>query len=632
MTLTPWTGPSSVCPACSDGPVSAHLGLLGKPMQKRWDEIAKRWLWSGGYVYDIPPAELLSSAASGCKWCDFVVQRCGYTKQDLEDVQWVVRGTMRIRIGRMREEWILRVVVDGLETNSWGYAVSTSLDDPAARWIPRRPRLPDVGSKRTLSLAKACIAQCTREHERCKALASRPSLESLQAPINDSGDDIAPPHMLELFRLAFPELPEFAPTRLIDCRCPQRPRIILTKGIPRFYVALSYVWGEDQPQRTSEANLSSYITDGIDPAVLPQTLRDAIRVTHELGIDFLWADSLCIIQDSPEDKHRELVSMRNVYLYAYLTIDAASAGKASDGFLEDRPPLNPWLVLPFGFSRDPVNSLKETGSIHIYARSLTGDGSVGQDILTNSYSRYGTRQRAWCLQETMLSTRSLIFTPWTVQLRCQTVTQNIGGADHNALGDTPRLPDVVLHPDIRIERYSDEWIDIRERWHNVIEDYSRRKLSYASDKLVACAGLAEMFSRALGSDYAAGLWNDDFLLHDLLWNVQLHSHPRPAEYLAPSWSWATFEDATIYYHLDIRSWQAMAAVVRCIVVPRDDALPLGPVTCGHLVLQTHLFECTKGREVVSSNLPPYSQSPIPVRPKEILLLKESSEAVVRPPL
>ena len=96
-------------------------------MQKRWDEIAKRWLWSGGYVYDIPPAELLSSAASGCKWCDFVVQRCGYTKQDLEDVQWVVRRTMRIRIGRMREEWILRVVVDGLETNSWGYAVSTSL-------------------------------------------------------------------------------------------------------------------------------------------------------------------------------------------------------------------------------------------------------------------------------------------------------------------------------------------------------------------------------------------------------------------------------------------------------------------------------------------------------------------------
>ena len=35
--------------------------------------------------------------------------------------------TLKGSIGRMREEWILRVVVDGLETNSWGYAVSTSL-------------------------------------------------------------------------------------------------------------------------------------------------------------------------------------------------------------------------------------------------------------------------------------------------------------------------------------------------------------------------------------------------------------------------------------------------------------------------------------------------------------------------
>ncbi|KAH9887699.1 heterokaryon incompatibility protein-domain-containing protein [Cubamyces lactineus] len=621
MTLPSGPGPYSVCPACLEGPISARLGLLRWPVEKRWNEDTQRWSWAGGYVYSISPAALLSRAASGCKWCDFVFQRCGYTKQDLEGLREFAGRILRIRTGRMKGEWILRVVVDGVETNSWGYAVSASLDDPAAKRIPRRPRLPDVGSKRTLNLAKACIAQCAREHTRCKA--SRPTFESLPAPIGDNGDSIAPPHMLELFHLAFPELPQFMPTRLVDCRCPARPRIVLTKGIPRLYVALSYVWGENQPHRATEANLSSYMSDGIDPALLPQTIRDAIHVTHELGIDFLWADSLCIIQDSPEDKHRELVSMRDVYLHAYLTIDAASAGKASDGFLEDRPPLNPWLVLPFDSSRGAVSSPKEIGCLQIYAWSLTGDNSAGQDVLTNSYGRYGTRQRAWCLQETMLSTRSLIFTPWTVQLRCQTMTQNIGGADHDVLGDTPRLPDVVLHSDRRIERYSDEWIDIRERWHNVIEDYSRRKLSYASDKLVACAGLAEMFSRALGSDYAAGLWNDDFLVHDLLWNVQLHSHPRPAEYLAPSWSWAAFEDATVYYHHDIRSSQAIAAVVKCMAVARDNAFPLGPVVSGHLVLQAHLFECTQGR-VVPSKHETFVKSPLPEE-KAVLLLKESSE-------
>ncbi|KAI0333429.1 HET-domain-containing protein, partial [Cubamyces sp. BRFM 1775] len=563
-TLQPW--PFSICPVCFEGPISARLGLLGRPLKKQWNEVSRRWSWTGGYLYTISPEALLSSAASGCKWCDFLVQRCGYTKQDLEGVQWSFRRTLRIRIGRMAAEWILRVVVDGVETHSWGYAVATSLavDDPAAKWIPRRPRLPDVGSKRTLALAKACLQQCIREHERCKVL----------------------------YRLAFPELPAFVPTRLIDCKCPQRPRVVLTKGVPPgAYIALSYVWGEEQPHRATEANISSYMTDGIDPATLPQTIRDAIHITRELGLNFLWVDSLCIIQDSPEDKHRELVFMRNVYLYAHLTIDAASAWKASDGFLEDRPPLKPWVVLPFVCPRRFANSPTEIGNIQIYTRSSTGDSIVGQDVLTNNYRRYYTRQRAWCLQETMLSTRSLVFTPWTVQLRCQTMTQNIGGADHDVLGDAPRLPDVVLHADREIERYSDEWIDIRQRWHDVVEDYSRRKLSYASDKLVACAGLAEMFSRALDSEYAAGLWNDDFLLHDLLWNVQLHFHPHPKEYLAPSWSWASFEDATVYYHLDVRHSQAMAVVVSCSVVAQDDALPLGPVASGRLVLQAHLFEC-----------------------------------------
>ncbi|KAK0715889.1 hypothetical protein B0H67DRAFT_447179, partial [Lasiosphaeris hirsuta] len=43
----------------------------------------------------------------------------------------------------------------------------------------------------------------------------------------------------------------------------------------------------------------------IPPEALPKTFKDAIRVTRYLGLDHLWIDSLCIIQDSAENWRAE---------------------------------------------------------------------------------------------------------------------------------------------------------------------------------------------------------------------------------------------------------------------------------------------------------------------------------------
>ncbi|KAI0655279.1 heterokaryon incompatibility protein-domain-containing protein [Cubamyces menziesii] len=373
----------------------------------------------------------------------------------------------------------------------------------------------------------------------------------------------------------------------------------MAKGSSRTYVALSYVWGpEGQPHRTTAANLSSYMCS-IDSTKLPQTIRDAIYITHHLGIDFLWVDSLCIIQDSPEDKHRELAFMRDVYRHAYLTIDAASAEKASDGFLNDRTPLCPDLVLPFICPADDVDPLVHCGRLQLYE-------NPSLDICTTNEGNLRTGERAWCLQETLLSTRTLVFTPHTVQLRCQTLTQNIGGAEHDDTFDIPRLPIALFYLDRPTSRYSEQWIQIRERWLEVVNHYSRRKLSYPSDKLVACAGLAELFARALGSDYVAGLWNDDHFLGDLLWLVPEPARLTSTEYLAPSWSWASVEHANPFYVGLHPNPRAMATSVACACTPRDLTFPLGPVTSGYLVLQARMFRCkVEGTQV--SLVPGYTQ-------------------------
>ncbi|KAI9070264.1 hypothetical protein FKP32DRAFT_1586274 [Trametes sanguinea] len=324
---------------------------------------------------------------------------------------------------------------------------------------------------------------------------------------------------------------------------------------------------------------------GIDLANLPQTIRDAIHVTHALGINFLWTDALCIIQDSPQDKHRELRYMRDVYRHTCFTIDAASAARASEGFLQERQPWRPTLTLPFICPAKSASQLSEIGSLHLEYHDPTADTTAREPA--PDY----TATRAWCLQEALMSTRGLIFKDNTVQLRCHTTTQNIGGAEHNAsTDDLPRLPGFILRPDLNVQRYSEEWKEVRRLWGDVVRHYSFRSLSDPADKLVACAGLAEMFARALGAEYRAGVWDDDYLLRDLLWRCPDYRAVRPQAYRAPSWSWASVDGELQGPHaMPGCAQEYLAEVLRCTAAPLDDAIPFGPVIGGSLVLRAHLF-------------------------------------------
>ncbi|KIJ55253.1 hypothetical protein M422DRAFT_219839 [Sphaerobolus stellatus SS14] len=79
-----------------------------------------------------------------------------------------------------------------------------------------------------------------------------------------------------------------------------------------------------------------YLSEGIEVNRLPQSIKDAIKCTHGLKLRYLWIDSLCILQDSEEDKDSEIPRMCDIYHNAYVTIIAASARKVSEGFLQER--------------------------------------------------------------------------------------------------------------------------------------------------------------------------------------------------------------------------------------------------------------------------------------------------------
>ena len=73
------------------------------------------------------------------------------------------------------------------------------------------------------------------------------------------------------------------------------------------------------------------------------------------------------------------------------------------------------------------------------------------------------------------------------------------------------------------ERFEGAQVDIEMRY-TLVENYSRRALTYASDKLAAIAGLATEFEeQGRDREYIAGLWKED-LLRGLLWSPMAKYH------------------------------------------------------------------------------------------------------------
>ncbi|KAI0325399.1 HET-domain-containing protein [Cubamyces sp. BRFM 1775] len=545
------------CATAWEGVVASQYGLFCDPVYEHRDRLGNRF-WMGGYDYTISTVEWLKC---GCPWCRFLAKRF-LRRMRRQRNEW--RVEVRVKVGRylwsQGDDQGIIIVVDGYE----GYfTLWTTEGDPAARWIKNRIIIPHVGWPYALAEAKTCVEECIRNHPQCQAVAPYPIGA---APL---------------------------PTRLIDCSDPGCLRLVETNpGMCGTYVALSYVWGEEQPHQTTKANLSLY-KDRIDPAILPQTLRDAIHVTRALGINLLWIDGLCIVQDSEKDMHHELARMRNVYRHAFVTIDASSAARVSEGFLQDRELIPmPEAVLPF---------ICPSGN----SAEQSADGAlVGMFYLGEIWSKYSTWQdsedvdgkplshtvsRGWCLQERLLSTRSLVFTSETLQLRCHTQTQNVGGAHHDGDNDVPRLPDAVFHPDRHVAPGSDEWKHIHERWWDIVEDYTYRKLTNPSDRLVAISALAEMFAPTLGPDYLAGHWRNT-LLEDLFWSYDSFCSLSPTEYCGPSWSWA-YTDNSMSWRDSWETGVPFAEIIRCTVTLQNEDLPFGSVTGASLILRSSLLPC-----------------------------------------
>jgi hypothetical protein len=104
-------------------------------------------------------------------------------------------------------------------------------------------------------------------------------------------------------------------------------RLIDTEGKTFQYAALSHCWGSGPRLTTTKSNWSKLALN-VSFNALPPLFQDAVIITRQLGLRYIWIDSLCIIQDSLRDWETESSKMGSIYQNSYITI---SATNSSDG-------------------------------------------------------------------------------------------------------------------------------------------------------------------------------------------------------------------------------------------------------------------------------------------------------------
>jgi Heterokaryon incompatibility protein (HET) len=356
--------------------------------------------------------------------------------------------------------------------------------------------------------------------------------------------------------------PNRLPTRLLDVNNAQKGKLRLISGqqlpVESPYVAFSHRWvaGPTPEWVTSMSNIVERRST-FDSSVLPDSIRDAILFTNRLSLRYLWVDSVCIIQDSPEDWRSESVKMLDVYGNSALTIFADCAKDDDDKFLKPR---------------ETGNFQQRRGTSLIIGTS-TG-ASVKIDVLER-YSRYHAvlpaksselfqtdvamselSGRGWIFQEQVISSRRLHFGNHQMYWMCEESFKAEDGSDLT----------VPYYFQWRFKKHEVEPIlPFREyrSWAALVENYSHRALSRSEDKLRALSGLAELFSERYSDNHLAGCWSRCIQL-DLLWVAKPPLERQEDQILdsalawskasgAPTWSWIAADGPVEYPHIRARN-------------------------------------------------------------------------------
>lgn len=340
------------------------------------------------------------------------------------------------------------------------------------------------------------------------------------------------------------------PTRVIEVtREAGHQRLYLrnTEGLQGAYITLTHRWNEwTELCKTTTENYEERLLGG-EFGELPQLFQDALTVTEKLGYNYIWIDSICIIQkgDDYADWRKEAPKMAQYYQFSIFTL-AGTSEDMTNGILRQQPEdIIPWasnlVRLPY---RDKRNAL--AGHFYVYRRRIPLADEYISQIRSSILFK-----RGWILQEWLLSKRILWYTPCGLFYECQ---QELPRAyDQSQLAFNPTNPDLRAHLQLKAS-FHFSTTNILDFWYRALEVYSGQHLTKPEkDRIMALSGLAKEVSTILSSSkrstaaqidqqkeiYVAGMWLRDFH-YALLWEEDHSTQGWTAKVEGiPSWSFAS---------------------------------------------------------------------------------------------
>lgn len=313
-------------------------------------------------------------------------------------------------------------------------------------------------------------------------------------------------------------------------------------------------------------------------------------VTRSLGLQYLWIDALCIVQDDFEDWNKESAIMGRIYTNSHVALVALQGESCHDGFL-DRTTARKVPIYYKSSLKPHINSiywLRQVSGDYAYMRATIGKfGAIAYDAGNSRWNK-----RGWTLQETQLSTRKLMFGAERMYFDCgvRFWIENMRGFLTQQIWSRPFLH--LLFEDLGLNPKNFHFA-----WYGVVGEYSHRDLAYPTDRLPAISGLAQIMHGRMAGIYLAGLWQSD-LFDGFLWIRPPWDRPamsgatfidcvvHPNEYIAPSWSWAGSKKE-VFYVCRVPPHPKNASEIE--ILEATTALigsnPFGGVRDGHLLLR-----------------------------------------------
>ncbi|KAI1450460.1 HET-domain-containing protein [Annulohypoxylon stygium] len=364
--------------------------------------------------------------------------------------------------------------------------------------------------------------------------------------------------LLECCRVEHPQCQPSGPTPLPSrvlrisnggSSFPQVQLLATAKGSQKgYYAALSYCWGGPQPFQLTKDNLNTLLGAAIENHLLPQALKDAVHVTHLLGLEYLWIDALCIVQDDPEDKKREIGQMCAIYQNAFVTIAAATSSSVSESFLDNTK---------------RFNAKHATCTVHVALGPEERHNTTNLNEVTiapvhaHKTDIFPLNKRGWTFQEALLPTRLLVFGDLEPFIRCRTknvMKKSWSCIDYQMSSVQPRrlIDSVATQQAVENGLFVDmQGGKLDNIWREVVEQYTLRELSFAEDRPLAIGGVIDFLSEKFGDKCHFGVWESSPVMW-LLWKSVAPAERKTISGL-PTWSWMSITgpidlDSVVYFN------------------------------------------------------------------------------------